>query len=92
MMGWYHDGIGWGGWLLMTLAMVAFWGLVIAAVITLFRADTRSEVGASRQTPLELLDERLVRGELTAEEYRTLRDTLRNVDDGARRHQRYAQL
>ena len=32
MMGWYHDGMGWGGWLLMTLAMVAFWALVVFAV------------------------------------------------------------
>ena len=23
MMGWYHDGMGWGGWLVMLLGMVA---------------------------------------------------------------------
>jgi putative membrane protein len=80
MMGWYHDGIGWGGWLLMTLAMVAFWGLVVVAVIALFRTDSRRDAG-TRQTPLELLDERLARGELTTEEYRALRDTLRHVDE-----------
>lgn len=75
-----HDGIGWGGWLFMTLAIIAFWGVVVVAVIVLFRAGPRSAAGGSRQTPLELLDERLARGELSAEEYRTLRDTLRHVD------------
>ena len=34
MMGWYHDGMGWGGWIIMTVAMVArmvcVWILVIA--------------------------------------------------------------
>ena len=43
MMGWYHDGMGWGGWILMTLAMVAFWALVIVAVIAIFRGTQRSD-------------------------------------------------
>ena len=33
MMGWYHNGVGWGGWLVMVVGMVAFWGLVVWAVI-----------------------------------------------------------
>ena len=37
MMGWYKDGMGWGGWIAMTLMMVAFWGLVILAVVAIFR-------------------------------------------------------
>lgn len=78
MMGWYHDGFGWGGWLLMMMAMVAFWGLVVAAVITLFRTDAR----APRKTAQDLLDERLARGELTTEEYRTLRETLHEARHG----------
>lgn len=77
MMGWYHDGVGWGGWLLMILMMVLFWGLVAAAVVALFRAAPRT----SGPTPRELLDERLARGEITVDEYGVLR---RALVDGAR--------
>ena len=33
VMGSYHDGWGRGGWLVMTLMMLAFWALVIFAVV-----------------------------------------------------------
>ena len=33
MMGWYQDGVGWGGWIVMALVMVAFWALVVFAVV-----------------------------------------------------------
>ena len=72
MMGWYHDGVGWGGWLLMILMMVLFWGLVVAAVVGLFRFGSQ----AAGPTPRELLDERLARGDLTFEEYDVLRRAL----------------
>ena len=32
MMGWYNGGPGWGGWIVMTLVMLAFWALVIVAI------------------------------------------------------------
>ena len=73
MMGWYQDGMGWGGWLLMTLAMVAFWALVVFAVVALFRSDAP---GAARRTPEQILDERLARGEIDAAEYQARRDAL----------------
>ena len=73
MMGWYHDGMGWGGWLLMTLAMVAFWALVVFAVVALFRSDAP---GAVRRTPEQFLDERFARGEIDAAEYEARRDVL----------------
>lgn len=28
MMGWYGDGPGWAGWVVMTLMMLVFWGLL----------------------------------------------------------------
>ena len=37
MMDWYDHGSGWGGWIAMMLIMVVFWGLVILAVVALFR-------------------------------------------------------
>lgn len=73
MMGWYDDGMGWGGWLLMTLAMVAFWALVVFAVVALFRG---AETGVTPRTPEQILDERLARGEIDAAEYRARRDAL----------------
>lgn len=75
MMGWYHDGLGWGGWLLMTVAMVAFWGLAVVAVLALFRSDATTP----RRSPEDVLDERFARGELTEQEYRSRRDTLHEI-------------
>ena len=77
MMGWYHDGMGWGGWLVMLLGMVAFWGLVVWAVVVLFR-DTRSDDGRpAHHAPLDTLDERFARGEIDETEYRARADVLR---------------
>lgn len=77
MMGWYHDGMGWGGWLVMLLGMVAFWGLVVWAVVVLFR-DTHSEdARPTHHDPLDTLDERFARGEIDETEYRARADVLR---------------
>jgi putative membrane protein len=73
MMGWYDNGMGWGGWLLMTLAMVAFWALVVFVVVALFRSDAS---GAVRRTPEEILNERFARGDIDAAEYHARRDAL----------------
>ena len=79
MMGWYHDGTGWGGWLVMLVGMVAFWGLVVWAVVVLFR-DTRSDDERSEHhDPLDTLDERFARGEIDETEYRARADVLRAV-------------
>lgn len=81
MMGWYHDGLGWGGWLVMTLAMVAFWALVVLAVVALFRGVGVSEGRplSSRRDPMEILDERFARGEIDADEYHSRQAALRQA-------------
>lgn len=86
MMGWYNDGIGWGGWIAMTLMMVAFWGLVIFAVVAIFRATTKTTGPtdpAAPRDPMRILDERFARGEIEAEEYHSrqaiLRDTVHDT-------------
>lgn len=78
MMWGYGNGMGWGGWLLMSLIMVAFWALVIFGIVALFRGtrdpgtrDRRMERG-----PQQILDERFARGEIDAEEYRARRSVL----------------
>ena len=81
MMGWYQDGSGWGGgggWLMMALAMVAFWGLLVWVVIALFRSsqpDRRDP--SSPPDALEILDSRFARGEIDEEEYHARRSVLR---------------
>ena len=81
MMGWYHDGVGWGGWLLMTLMMLAFWALVIFAVVAIFRGIGTSsdpETPPSRHDAMDILQERFARGEIDAEEYDARAQVLRS--------------
>lgn len=77
MMGWYHDGMGWGGWLVMLLGMVVFWGLVVWAVVMLFRDTQSVDARPAHHDPLETLDERFARGEIDETEYRARADVLR---------------
>lgn len=78
MMGWYHDGVGWAGWVVMVFGMVAFWGLVVWAVIAIFRSTQTSGTGdVARREPLDILDERFARGEIDETEYRARAEVLR---------------
>ena len=77
MMGWYNGGMGSGGWLVMAVGMVAFWGLVVWAVVVLFR-DTKSDPARPpHPDPLDILDDRFARGEIDETEYRGRADVLR---------------
>jgi putative membrane protein len=78
MMGWYQDGTGWGGWLVMAVAMIAFWALVVVAVIALFRGVTSSRDASSRQDPMDILDQRFARGEIDEDEYHARSAVLRS--------------
>lgn len=78
MMYGYPGGLGWVGWLLMTVSMVAFWGLVVLAVLAVVRGTRPGD--ATRRTepdPQAVLDQRFARGEIDAEEYRARSDVLR---------------
>jgi putative membrane protein len=78
--GWmWNGGWGWGGWILMTLVMVAFWGLVITAVVLAVRylagggahhnrVGGGSVPGGSRAE--DVLADRYARGEIDDDEYR----------------------
>lgn len=85
-MGWYGMGWGWVGWFMMTLVMVAFWGLVIFAVVAIFRGtgttnhtgkDTGQTGRVTRRDPMEILDERFARGEIDVDEYHARQEVLR---------------
>lgn len=82
-----HNGDwGWGGWLLMSLTMLAFLALVAWGVFLVWRSTAHPHSAASpehrspaRQAPEEILAERLARGEIDADEYHARLDALRST-------------
>ena len=80
MMWGYHDAGGWDGgwWIAMWLMMVLFWAFVAAGAVWLFtsvrRNDRRDQFGS--EAPEEILARRLAAGDISQEQYRTLRDEL----------------
>ena len=72
---------GWGMGLLGGLGMLLFWGLIIGLVIWLVVTLTRSGQstayrGAQPDTALDILRRRLASGEITPQEFDTLRQKL----------------
>lgn len=80
MMYGYGSGFGIGGWILMGLGFVVFWGLVVTLVIVLVRRSRTGSpplVYASRhQTALDILAERFARGEIDEQEFASRRRAL----------------
>lgn len=74
-------GGGWPFWevALMWFGMIAFWGLLIWAVYALVVSAARKpgrDQDPQSGNAARILDERLARGEIDAEEYRRLRDLI----------------
>ncbi|MFI8454631.1 SHOCT domain-containing protein [Kitasatospora sp. NPDC085464] len=96
MMYWNDGGMNGWGIGLTTVTMLLFWALVILGVMALVRHLGRTTPGnpvapvpqtapsQQRQTPEQLLAERLARGEIDPDEYRTRLDVLRGGDPSAR--------
>jgi putative membrane protein len=81
MMFWYSG--HWPFWEvgLMWAGILVFWGLLIWAVYALITNTTRrSPRDDDRGEARRILDQRLARGEIDAEEYRRLRDLLASGD------------
>jgi putative membrane protein len=81
MMFWY--GGHWVFWQasLMWLGMILFWGLLIWAVYALVTSLSRKNPGRDDTNEArQILDQRLVRGEIDEAEYRRLRDLLGTRD------------
>ena len=82
-MWWYDGHAGWGGWVVMSLVMLAFWSILIAAIVVIVKAwhgDGATKPGGPAQEPedgLRVLDERFARGEIDVEEYTQRREVLR---------------
>jgi putative membrane protein len=78
----WNSGMGWGGWLLMSVTTVAFWAVVVFGIVALFRG-TRDGGSRSDQRGPEsadhILEERFARGEIDAEEYRQRKQVLHST-------------
>lgn len=83
MMWFGSGGWGWGGWLLMSLAMVLFWAALITVIVVSVRyltgpRSTDSHAHGSGPSRAEdLLSERFARGEIDADEFRQRHALLR---------------
>ena len=65
---------------LMMLGMVLFWGglifLAVLLVKTLFQSGTSKKTRPAEQTPIDVLNLRYSRGEITREQYDQIRNDL----------------
>jgi putative membrane protein len=81
MMYWTDSELRFTDWLLMGLSMVVFWvGLIALAVLVVRQLAIRGQWGrpgpAKGVDPLQLLGERLARGDIDPEEYLRRRELL----------------
>lgn len=84
-MGWWHHGWGLGGWesmLIGGLIMLLFWGGLLTLLFFVVRAAVRSSngrpgAGNSSDAAIRILDQRYAKGEIDAEEYRRMKDELK---------------
>ena len=82
MMYWNDGSPGWGGWVVMSVMMVLFWGALIFGGIAVWKALNRdnrssSQTGDAQPDPERLLDERFARGEIDEDDYTHRRELLR---------------
>jgi len=74
-----HWNVSWSGWnwALMMIAMAAFWGLVVWAIVGLARSPQRSQRVTSHSAE-EILARRLAAGEIATDDYQHRLDVLRS--------------
>lgn len=85
MMWYWGSGAHWWAWLLGFAGMVVFWGVIIWAIWYLVTGFLRRPYGAPPQEhgdAKRILDERLARGEIDADEYHHLLAVLRGGSPG----------
>jgi putative membrane protein len=79
-------GWGWGWWLLMSIGMIAFWALIIFAIVWLVRGrptDQREPAPPQPpEQPEEIVKRRLAQGEISLEEYERLQAAMREGPPG----------
>jgi putative membrane protein len=77
---WYWGNGGHWWWMLMgVVVMVAFWGAIVWAIWYFVTNDAKEpEQGSRPDDAKRILDERLARGEIDADEYARLREVMRS--------------
>ena len=84
MYDWHDNSWGPGTWIAMGLMMLAFFGLVALLVVYVVRnlghrsPDQAGVPTAAPDQAMRILDERLARGDIDAEEYSQRRELLRS--------------
>lgn len=76
----FHHNLGTGGWIVMMLGMVIFWGAVIALGVWLVRGGSASR----SESPQEILRRRLADGSISVEEYEQRRAALESSTQAGR--------
>jgi putative membrane protein len=69
-------GWGWGGWLVGSIAMIAFWALIFWGIVSVTRHSGRG--GSDERTADDVLGDRFARGEIDVDEYEQRRRVLRS--------------
>jgi putative membrane protein len=74
MMGPYGYGGGWGWMAAGWITMLMFWVLVIVGVVAVVRwANVAGIAGSRSETPVEILRRRYAAGELTKEQFESMK-------------------
>lgn len=78
MFGGFHEGMGAGGWVLMSLFWIALLAVVVWAIARVVpaRGEHPRETPRASEEPLAILDRRLARGEIDGETYEQLHEKL----------------
>jgi len=74
----WNMGDGWGWWMLFGwIWMIAFWGLIVWAVVALVsRTSGPRPQSEAKTNPLQILEERYARGDISHEEFEERRRRL----------------
>jgi putative membrane protein len=81
-MWWMNGGFHWGWMLFGGLMMLLFWGGLIAIAVLIIRSfagggsGTTSSETPGQKTPLQILEERYAKGEITKKEFEAIRADL----------------
>jgi putative membrane protein len=78
-----HD-ISWCWWLVVSVGMLAFWAVVIYAIVLLVRGSSPGGDARPDENPEEILKRRLARGDISIDQYEELQAEIHALPhDGA---------